>query len=167
MLSSGKGVIFFHKILSFEDIKEECFWKHTGNRRKSRLQTFSPLLQCIPTFHLKNFLICATNALILDCSKFLMFGKGLTHTYTIQSKKTFENIEGKRENFGKQHFLLFQQCILFYHRKILLFKSYLSYNESTFCFSAKGLTHSQTMTPFDAPGRQAFWKHCGKRRNCS
>ena len=29
------------------------------------------------------------------------------------------------------------------------------------------LTHSHTVTPFDAPGKQAFWKHCGKRRNCS
>ena len=29
------------------------------------------------------------------------------------------------------------------------------------------LTHSHTMTPFDAPGKEAFWKHCGKRRNCS
>ena len=29
------------------------------------------------------------------------------------------------------------------------------------------LTHSYTMTPFDAPGKQAFWKQCGKRRNCS
>ena len=29
------------------------------------------------------------------------------------------------------------------------------------------LTHSHTMTPFDAPGKQAFGKHCGKRRNCS
>ena len=29
------------------------------------------------------------------------------------------------------------------------------------------LTHSHTMTPFDAPGKQAFWKHYGKRRNCS
>ena len=29
------------------------------------------------------------------------------------------------------------------------------------------LTHSHTMTPFDAPGKQAFWKYCGKRRNCS
>ena len=28
-------------------------------------------------------------------------------------------------------------------------------------------THSHTMTPFDAPGKQAFRKHCGKRRNCS
>ena len=31
----------------------------------------------------------------------------------------------------------------------------------------KELTHSHTMTPFDAPGKQAFWKHSGKRRNCS
>ena len=30
-----------------------------------------------------------------------------------------------------------------------------------------GLTHSHTMTPFDAPGKEAFCKHCGKRRNCS
>ena len=29
------------------------------------------------------------------------------------------------------------------------------------------LTHSHTMTPFDAPRKQVFWKHCGKRRNCS
>ena len=29
------------------------------------------------------------------------------------------------------------------------------------------LIHSHTVTPFDAPGKQAFWKHCGKRRNCS
>ena len=28
------------------------------------------------------------------------------------------------------------------------------------------LTNSHTMTRFDAPGKQAFWKHCGKRRNC-
>ena len=24
----------------------------------------------------------------------------------------------------------------------------------------KGITHSHTITPFDAPGKQAFWKHC-------
>ena len=29
------------------------------------------------------------------------------------------------------------------------------------------LSHSHTMTPFDAPWKQAFWKHCGTRRNCS
>ena len=27
----------------------------------------------------------------------------------------------------------------------------------------EGLTHSHTMTPFDAPGKQAFWKHCGEK----
>ena len=32
--------------------------------------------------------------------------------------------------------------------------------------SGKELSHSHTMTPFDAPGKQAFWKHWGKRRNC-
>ena len=29
------------------------------------------------------------------------------------------------------------------------------------------LTHAHTVTPFDASRKQAFWKHCGKRRNCS
>ena len=29
------------------------------------------------------------------------------------------------------------------------------------------ITHSHTTTPFDTPGKPAFWKHCGKRRNCS
>ena len=33
--------------------------------------------------------------------------------------------------------------------------------------SSDPFTHSHTMTPFDAPRKQAFWKHCGKRRNCS
>ena len=28
------------------------------------------------------------------------------------------------------------------------------------------LAHSHTMTPFDASGKEGFWKHCGKRRNC-
>ena len=29
------------------------------------------------------------------------------------------------------------------------------------------LSNFHTMTPFDAPGKHALWKHCGKRRNCS
>ena len=32
--------------------------------------------------------------------------------------------------------------------------------------AGKHLTHSHTMTPFDDPGKQAFRKQCGKRRNC-
>ena len=42
--------------------------------------------------------------------------------------------------------------------KIKVYNKYLYRNR---------LTHSHTMTPFDAPGKQAFWKHCGKKRNCS
>ena len=34
-------------------------------------------------------------------------------------------------------------------------------------FVDDSLTYSHTMTPFDAPGKQAFRKQCGKRRNCS
>ena len=33
-------------------------------------------------------------------------------------------------------------------------------------FNLSTLTHSHTMTPFDAPEKQAFGKHSGKRRNC-
>ena len=33
--------------------------------------------------------------------------------------------------------------------------------------SGEELTHSHTMTPFDTPGKRAFWKHRRKRRNCS
>ena len=40
-------------------------------------------------------------------------------------------------------------------------------DQSEILLSRNGLTHSYTMTPFDAPRKQAFWKHCGKRRNCS
>ena len=46
-----------------------------------------------------------------------------------------ENIVGKGQNDGFQHFLLFPQV---------------------FKLCGKGLTHSNTMTPFDAPGKQAF-----------
>ena len=42
-----------------------------------------------------------------------------------------------------------------------------SFDEAKHLLFGKELTHSLTMTPFDIPGKQAFWKHCGKRRNCS
>ena len=38
---------------------------------------------------------------------------------TILRKRAFENIVGKGENAGDQHFLLFPQCFLPYHRSIL------------------------------------------------
>ena len=34
------------------------------------------------------------------------------------------------------------------------------------CKSLNPLTHSHTVTPFDASGKEAPGKHCGKRRNC-
>ena len=36
----------------------------------------------------------------------------------------------------------------------------------TTCTNSGVLTHSHTMAPFDRSGKQAFWKHCGKRKNC-
>ena len=35
-----------------------------------------------------------------------------------KKKKSLENIVGKRENAGNQHFLVFQQCFLPYQRHI-------------------------------------------------
>ena len=50
----------------------------------------------------------------------------------------------------------------------LMFLSYLFRNLYFISlWTCVHLTYSHTMTPFDAPGKQAFWKHCGKRRNCS
>ena len=43
----------------------------------------------------------------------------------------------------------------------------LTYVETFTCDFFLCLTHSHTMTPFDAPGKHAFWKYSGKRRNCS
>ena len=54
----------------------------------------------------------------------------LTHFHTIPTlntsgKKAFENIVGKGENAGNQHFLLFPQCFLFFPTKISVFESLL------------------------------------------
>ena len=57
-----------------------------------------------------------------------------------------ENIVGKGENAGYQHFLLFLHCF----QKVSFFGSL----KSGFC--GKELTHSHTTTPFDAPWKQAF-----------
>ena len=45
--------------------------------------------------------------------------------------------------------------------------NYFFFQIKLFYRTALLITHSHTMTPFDASGKQAFWKHCGKRRNCS
>ena len=72
---------------------------------------------------------------------------------TQEKKITFEYIVGQGDNSGDQHSRLF-------HFGIFIYVDFgRVYNFA--------LTHSHTMTPSDAPGKQAFGKHCGKRRNCS
>ena len=38
-------------------------------------------------------------------------------------RKTFENIVGKRENAGNQHFLFFPQCFLPFHKQTSIFET--------------------------------------------
>ena len=40
-------------------------------------------------------------------------------------KKPFENIVGKGENAGNQHFLLFPKCFLLFPKQISVFQSHL------------------------------------------
>ena len=67
--------------------------------------------------------LSSANAFILDKSDILLLGKefsqftifwfDLTHTiptFNTSVKKPFENIVGKEENAGNQHFLFFPQC---------------------------------------------------------
>ena len=37
-------------------------------------------------------------------------------------------------------------------------------DQSKIVMSGYALTHSHTMTPFDTPGKQAFWKHWEKEK---
>ena len=61
------------------------------------------------TFNISvTFVLLSANAFNLDQSKILMFGKELM---TLR-KIAFENIIGKGENAGNQHFLLFPLCLL-------------------------------------------------------
>ena len=53
---------------------------------------------------------------------------------TFAKKKDFLKYRGKWRNTGYQHILPLPQCFKKFH----------------------SLTHSHTMTPFDAPGNQAF-----------
>ena len=43
-------------------------------------------------------------------------------TFDRSMEKPYENIVGKGENAGNQHFLLFPQCLLFYPKKIAPFE---------------------------------------------
>ena len=45
--------------------------------------------------------------------------------FTTLKKKYFENIVGKGENAGNQHFLLFSQCFLLITKRFSVFKLHL------------------------------------------
>ena len=47
----------------------------------------------------------------------------LPHNPDFYEKKAFENIVGKAENAGHQHFLLFPQCFLLFPTQISIFES--------------------------------------------
>ena len=66
--------------------------------------------------------------------------------------------EGKEENVGNQHFLLFPQYFL--HCQTTSFQM----GALQMLFT---LTLSQTSPVFYVSAVQLFWKHCGKRRICS
>ena len=70
---------------------------------------------------------------VCKCFQFGLVWKLVVYqTFTTQSRlltpletKAFENIEGKEENAGNQHFLLFPQCFLLFPTQIFIFEWYL------------------------------------------
>ena len=61
----------------------------------------------------------------LDKSKILSFGKGLNHYLTTLMtlyQKPFQNIMGKGENAGNQHFLPFPKCFLAFPEQISIYQ---------------------------------------------
>ena len=108
-------------------------------------------------------------------------GQNVAQLFTTQSrflttliKKHFENIVGKGENAGNQHFLLFPQCFLPFSKQISIFQSHFFcclrmlsiWTGLTFCRLVE-LSLSQTSPDFYVSAVQVFGKHCEKRRNCS
>ena len=69
-----------------------------------------------------------------------------------------ENIVRKGEVSCYKQFLLFSQC--FPHR-------YLFNKSKCGIMCGNELTLYHTTPTFNDPEKVAFWKHCGKRRNCS
>ena len=57
----------------------------------------------------------------LEEPKIGISGKGLM----ILREKMFENVVGKGENAGNQHFLLYPQCFLPFYKDISMFVSYI------------------------------------------
>ena len=76
-------------------------------------------------------------------------------------KRDFENIVGKGENAGNQHFLLFPQCFLPYHIEIIISATFivssantLNLDQSKILPFGKGLIFASQEVTVTACGRQ-------------
>ena len=91
---------------------------------------------------------------------------------TTLRKKVFENIVGKGENAGNQHFLFFPQCFQpksnfsFLVAFTLSSANAFNLDRSKILLFGKELTHYHTIPHFDTPKIYSCGKHCEKRRNC-
>ena len=56
------------------------------------------------------------NLNLYNCQKFKLGAKSVNKSIPKEERKAFENIVGKGENAGNQHFLLFPQCFLLYQK---------------------------------------------------
>ena len=100
--------------------------KHCGKRRTGWLPTFSPF----PTMFSKDFFPKVVEG--RGCVEGQDFVTPHAEPLTTQSRlliplerKAFENIVGKGENAGNQHFLLFPQCFLLLPTPNSIFESQL------------------------------------------
>ena len=89
---------------------------------------FSIHSENFPLF-LSNLKLLSANSLSLEESKILLFGKELNVSRRLNfeivlKKKLLENIVGKGENAGDQHFRLFLQCFYPFQQECL-FLSYI------------------------------------------
>ena len=82
-------------------------------------------------------------------------------TFNDPEKKAFENIEGKEENAGNQHFLLYPQCFLPFPKRISFLGTFilLSVNAWNLDWSkilsfGRGLISDTNQNPYDR-----FWSH--------
>ena len=160
-MSFGKGLRIVLLTLSqtspgFYVSAVQVFWKHCGKSRNCSYRAisafptvFSTLLENIPPFS-SNLKLSSANSFNLGGCKICRLGKG-------------------QKSIGPADCAGWHGSILFANALSLHFHVTCDWNEPKPNLSPKrlSLTHSHTMTPFDAPGKQAFWKHCGKRRNCS
>ena len=112
------------------------------------------------------FKSCNSNISSVVCSffDFGMVSKWCIREWVNDPKESpIETFCEKEKILVNQPFVLFQNCLLPTERQYAIIPStYIWYLLFT-----NALTHSYTITPFDTPEKQAFRKHCEKRRNCS